>query len=81
MWPKMETFLSGKHARKKNGRFQSREVKSRTENVLDSRKRRSRDSFADATLSFQSESESETALSWRRVVELGLLCVFSETRF
>ena len=64
----------GKLARKMNLRFQSTAVKSRTENVLDSRKRKSSDSRADAIkVSFQSESESETVLSGRRVVEFGLL--------
>ena len=70
----MPTFRAGKLARKKNGRFQSTAVKSRTENFLDSRKRKSSDSLADAIkVSFQSECESETVLSGRRVVELGLL--------
>ena len=70
----MATFRAGKLARKKNGRFQSIAVKSRTENLLDSRKRKSSDSPADAIkVSFQFESESETVLSGKRVVELGLL--------
>ena len=70
----MATFRVGKLARKKNSHFQSTAVKSRTENVLDSRKRKSSDSLADAIkVSFQSECESETVLSRRRVVELGLL--------
>ena len=70
----MATFRAGKLARKKNSRFQSTAVKSRTENVLDSRKRKSSDSLADAIkVSFRSECESETVLSGRRVVELGLL--------
>ena len=72
----MTTFRAGKLARKKNGHFQSTAVKSRTENVLDSRKRKSSDSLADAIkVSFQSkcESESESVPSGRRVVELGLL--------
>ena len=70
----MATFRARKLARKKNGRFQSTAVKSRTENLLDSRKRKSSDSLADAIkVSFQSECESETVLSGRRVVELGLL--------
>lgn len=70
----MVTFLAGKLARKKNGRFQSRAVKSRTENVLDSRKRKSSDSLADAIkVPFQFECESETVLSGSCVVELGLL--------
>ena len=70
----MATFRAGKLARKKNDDFQSTAVKSRTENVLDSRKRKSSDSLADAIkASFQSECESETMLSGRRVVELGLL--------
>ena len=44
------------------------------ENFLDSRKRKSSDSSADAIkVSFQSECESDTVLSGRRVVELGLL--------
>ena len=68
------TFRAGKLARKKNGRFQSTAVKSRTENFLDSRKRKSSDSLADAIkVSFQSECESETVLSGRRDVELSLL--------
>ena len=70
----MATFRAEKLARKKNGRFQSTAVKSRTENLLDSRKRKSSDSLADAIkVSFQSECESETVLSGRCVVELGLL--------
>ena len=70
----MATFRAGKLARKKNGRFQSTAVKSRTENLLDSRKRKSSDSLADAIkVSFQFECESEIVLSGRRVVELGLL--------
>lgn len=70
----MATFCAGKLARKKNSHFQSTAVKSRTENVLDSRKRKSSDSLADAIkVSFQSGCESETVLSGRRVVELGLL--------
>ena len=70
----MATFRVGKHARKKNGHFQSTAVKSRTQSVLDSRKRKSSDSLADAIKgSFQSECESETLLSGRRVVEFGLL--------
>ena len=70
----MATFRAGRLARKKNGRFQSTAVKSRTENLLDSLKRKSSDSLADAIkVSFQSECESETVLSGRRVVEVGLL--------
>ena len=70
----MATFRAGKLARKKNGHFQSTTVKSRTENVLYFRKRKSTDSLADAIkVSFQSQCESETVLSGRRVVELGLL--------
>ena len=70
----MATFRAGKLARKKNGRFQSTAVKSRTENLVDSRKRKSSDSLADPIkVSFQFECESETVLSGRRVVELGLL--------
>ena len=70
----MATFRAGKLARKKNGHFQSTTVKSRTENVLYVRKRKSTDSLADAIkVSFQSQCESETVLSGRRVVELGLL--------
>ena len=69
----MATFRAGKLARKKNGRFLSTAVKSRTEN-FDSRKRKSSDSLADAIkVSFQSECESETVLSGRRVVEFSLL--------
>ena len=42
--------------------------------MLYSRTRKSTDSLADAIkVSFQSECESETVLSGRRVVELGLL--------
>ena len=67
---KMATFRAGKRARNKNGRFLSTAVKSRTRKLLDSRKRKSTDSLADA---FQFEGESETVLSGRRVVELGLL--------
>ena len=44
----MATFRAGKLDRKKNGRFQSTGVKSRTENFLDSRKIKSSDSLADA---------------------------------
>ena len=70
----MATFRAGKLARKKNGHFQSTAVKNRTENVLYSPKRKSSDSLADAIkVSFQSQCESETVLSGRRVVELGLL--------
>ena len=70
----MATFRTGKLARKKNGHFQSTTVKSRTENVLYFRKRKSTDSLADAIkVSFQSQCESETVLSGRRVVELDLL--------
>ena len=66
----MATYHAEKLARKKNGRFQSTAVKSRKENVFfDSRKRKWSDSLADAKVSFQSESECETALSGRRVVE------------
>ena len=69
----MTTFRAGKLARKMNGRFQSTAVKRRTENFLDSRKRKSSDSRADAIkVSFQSEYESDTVLSGRRVVELAL---------
>ena len=66
----MATIREGKLARKKNGRFRSTAVKSKTENVLDSRKRKSSDAMK---VSFQSECESETVLSGRNVVELGLL--------
>ena len=70
----MATFDAGKLVRKKNGLFQSTAVKSRTENFLDSRKRKSSDSLADTLkVSFHSEWESETVLSERSVVELGLL--------
>ena len=70
----MATFRPGKLARRNNGHFQSTAVKNRTENVLDSRKRKPSDSLAYAIkVSFQSECESETVLSGRRVVELGLL--------
>ena len=52
-----------------NGRFQSRAGKSRTENLLDSRKGNPSDSRADAIkVSFQSECESDTVLSGRRVI-------------
>ena len=70
----MATFRGRKLARKKNGQFRSTAIKSRTENLLDSRKRKSSDILADAIkVSFQSECKSETVLSGRRVVELGLL--------
>ncbi|XP_044167665.1 uncharacterized protein LOC114976984 [Acropora millepora] len=70
----MATFREGKLARKRNGRFQSKAGKSRTEKFLDSRKRKSSDGLANTIkLSLQSECESETVLSGRRVVELGLL--------
>ena len=66
----MATFRAGKVARKKNGRFQSTAVKSRTRNLLDSLKRKS-DSLADAIkVSIQSECKSETVLSGRRVAPL-----------
>ena len=65
----MAAFCVGKLARKKNGKLQSTAVKSRTENFLDSCKKKSSDSLADAKVSFQSKSESETALSGRCVVE------------
>ena len=69
----MIIFRGGKLAKKMNGRFQGTAVKSRTQNVLDSRKRKSSDSRADAIkVLFQSECESDTVLSGRRVVELGL---------
>ena len=49
-------------------------MKSRTENLVDARKRKWSDSLADAIkVSFQFECESETVLSGRRVVEFGLL--------
>ena len=70
---KIANFRAGKLARKKDGRFQSTEVKTRTENFLDSRKRKSSDSLADAKCHSSSESESETALSGRRFAEFGLL--------
>ena len=71
---KMATFREGKLARKRNGRFQSKAGKSRTEKFLDSQKRKSSDGLADTIkLSLQSECESETVLSGRRIVELGLL--------
>ena len=38
----MATFLAGKLARKKNGRFQSTAVKNKTRHFLDSRKTKSR---------------------------------------
>jgi len=64
----------GKLARKRNGGFQSTAVKSRTENFLDSRKRKLSDSLSDdVKVSFKSECESETVLSGRRFVEFGLL--------
>ena len=70
----MASFRAGKLTRKMNGRFQSTAVKSRTENVLDSRKRKSSDSRADAIkVSFQFECECDTVLSGRLVVEFGLL--------
>ena len=70
----MATFRAGKLARTRNSNFQSTAVKSRTENVLDSRKGKSSDSLADAIkVSFQSKCESESVPSGRRVVELGLL--------
>ena len=70
----MATFDAGKLVRKKNGLFQSTAVKSRRENVLDSRKRKSSDSLAGTLkVSFHSEWENETVLSGRSVVELGLL--------
>ena len=77
----MATFRAGKLGRKKNGRFQSIAVKSKTGNffrLLQNKK--SSDNLDDAKVSFQSESEGETALSGRRVVrgvELGLLSIFS----
>ena len=64
----MVAFREGKLVRKENGHLQSRVVKSRTENLLDSREKQSSDSLADAKVSFQSESESESALSGRPVV-------------
>ena len=77
----MVTFRAGKLARKKKGRFQSTAVKSNTGNLFRlSQKKKSSDSLDDAKVLFQSESESETALSRRRVVpgvDLGLLSVFS----
>ena len=66
----------GTLARKKNGRFQSIAVKSRTENLLDSQKRKSSDSLANAIrVSFQFECESKTMLLGRRVVKLSLLMI------
>ena len=70
----MATFRAEKFARKENGRFQSTAVKSRTKNLVDFRKRKWSDSLAYAIkVLFQFECESETVLSGRRVVELGLL--------
>ena len=69
----MATFRAGKLARKKNGHFQSTAVKSRTENVLYFRKRKSTDSLADAIkVSFQSECESEPC--YREGVLLSSVC-------
>ena len=79
-WPK--TFQNGdlscgKLARKKNGSFQSKAVTRKTRNILDSRKKKkSSDSLDDAKVSFQSKSESKTALSGRRVVEGSSLVCF-----
>ena len=67
----MATFCARKLARKKNGRFQITAVKGRKENFLDSRKR-SR-VMQMLKCAFHSECESDTELSGRRVVELGLL--------
>ena len=68
------TFRARNPARQKNGRSQSTAGKRRTEKFLDSRKRKSSDGHADTIkVSFQSECESKTVLSGRRVVELGLL--------
>ena len=66
--------MRGKLPRKRNGGFQSTAVKSRTENFLDSRKRKLSDSLSDdVKVLFKSECESETVLSGRRFVEFGLL--------
>ena len=81
----MATFRAGKIARKKNGRFQSTAVKSKEQNkklFRLSQNKKSSDSLDDAKVSFQSESESETPLSGRRVVEgPSLVCfLFSPKR-
>ena len=71
----MATFRAGKLARKKNGRFLSTAVKSRTENLLDSRKRKSSDSLADAIkVSFQSERSAKAKPCYRGGVLLSSVC-------
>ena len=62
----MANFRTGKLARKKNGRFHAQQ-KTKTGNYLLSQNKTSSDSLDDAKVSFQ--SESETALSGRHVVE------------
>ena len=75
---KMVTFRAGKLARKENGRFQSTAIKSKTRNFLDSRKTKSRVIALMMLIkrTFQSDSESETALLGRRVVEGSSLVCF-----
>ena len=72
----MVTFRARKLARKENGRFQSTAVKTR--NFLDSRKTKSRVIALMMLIkrTFHSESESETALLGRRVVEGSSLVCF-----
>lgn len=68
-----DNLSCGKACYKDEWPFQSTAVKSRTENFLDSRKRKLSDSRADAIkVLFQSECESDTVLLGRCVVELGL---------
>ena len=64
----MATFRAGKLSRKNNGHFRGTEVKSRTENFLDSRERESSDSLTDAKVSFHVSAKSRG-----RHIGLGLL--------
>ena len=65
----MAAFREGKLARKKNGRFLQHSSRAKNGKRLRPLQKKSSDSLADAKVSFQSESESETALSGKRVVE------------
>ena len=68
----MASFRAGKLTRKMNGRFQSTGVKSRMENVLDSRKRKSSDSRADAMKVFSLSVKARP--SFRGGVLLSSVC-------
>ena len=76
----MANFRAGKLARKKNGRFQSTAVKSKTGNFLDSRNTKSRvialmmlNCHVSARVKVKPRYDP---LSWRRVVEGSSLVCF-----